>query len=57
MKKYVCLKQGCRFVTESEYESEQHQKQGEGHDIFIIDRDYTGKITDTDLHVDYEDQK
>jgi len=53
-KKYVCLKQGCRFVTESEYESEQHQKTGQDHDIYMVDRDYTGKITDTDMDQDID---
>ena len=54
MKKYVCLKSGCRFSSESEYESDQHQKSGTDHDIFMIDRDYSGKIQDTDLDVDTE---
>lgn len=52
MKKYVCLKPGCRFVSESEYESEQHQKQGSDHDIFMVDRDYSGRVNDTDLNMD-----
>lgn len=52
--KYVCLKPGCRFVTESEYESEQHQKIGEKHDIFILKTDYMGKVTNTDIDTDYD---
>lgn len=54
MKKYVCLKPGCRFVTESEFESEQHQKQGQDHDIFIVNTDYRGEIIDTDMDKDME---
>ena len=52
--KFVCLKPGCRFVTESEYESDQHQKQGDKHDIFIVKTDYAGDVLDTDLDKDYD---
>lgn len=55
--KYVCLKQGCRFVTESEYESENHQKMGENHDIFIVKTDWSGNVTDTDMNQDYDGPK
>ncbi len=54
MKKYVCLKQGCRFVSESEYESEQHQKQGQNHDIFVVETDYNGDVRDTDMDKDLD---
>ena len=54
MKKHVCLKPGCRFISESEYESEQHQKQGPKHDIFVVETDYAGDVKDTDLEKDCE---
>lgn len=54
MKKHVCLKPGCKFVTESEYESEQHQKQGQKHDIFMIETNYNGDVRDTDMDKDTE---
>ena len=54
MKKHLCLKPGCRFVTESEYEAEQHQKQGQDHDIFMVETDYSGNVRDTDLNKDME---
>lgn len=54
MKKYVCLKPGCNFVTESEYTSDQHQKQGQKHDIFIVETDYSGNIKDTDMDKDVD---
>jgi hypothetical protein len=56
MKKFACLKPGCRFITESEYESEQHQKQGENHDIYIIETDYNEKIVRTSLDQDIDTQ-
>ena len=52
--KFVCLKPGCRFVSESEYESDQHQKQGTGHDIFIVKTNYAGDVENTDLDKDYD---
>lgn len=52
MIKYMCLKDGCSFMTESKYEAEEHQKGGNDHNLFMVDVDYAGHIKNTQLLVD-----
>jgi len=55
-KKYVCIKAGCTFSSDSEYESDQHQKTRLGHDILVIEKDADDKYEEVDLDKDIENE-
>lgn len=56
MKKYVCLKVGCYYHSESPADADAHQKMGQDHNIEIIELDpyQKGKIVREQIQTDPE---